>query len=337
MRRQIDIPRRITTGKTPLFAVGIIVLILIIDGFVYFVAASKASAPTMAEQTPSAVATSTTATSTVATNYPPPQNQNIVTYFCDEGSIKADFIDSTLPSSRISITMPSGKTLVLPQVQSGSGIRYETGANTSSDVQFDSEGANAFLSENGTNTLNNCLAGTSSNLENGLYMFTDQSSTFSFSYPPSLFTISGQGIGYSTGWMQNTTALGTVLAEATLPGSFEPKTNFVDAVFTIGTSADPTAVSECLSDSSGGKSVKGTSVTINGVRYTKFVSTGVGAGNIYQTTSYRTLKDGQCYAIEYTIHSANLANYSPSQGISAFNQTKVQTLLEELVQNFTFL
>jgi membrane-bound inhibitor of C-type lysozyme len=334
MKRKIQTNRQITTGNTPLLAVGIIVLIIIIDGFVYFATTSKASAPTLAAA-PSAVATSTSATSTAATNYPPPQNQNTVTYFCTEGSIKADFIDSTLPSSRVSIAMPSGKTIVLPQVQSGSGIRYETGVGTSNDVQFDSEGANAFLSENGTNTLNNCLAGTSSNLENGLYMFTDQSSTFSFSYPPSLFTISGQGIGYSTGWMQNTTALGTVLAEATLPSSFEPKTNFVDAVFTIGTSADPTAVSECLSPATGEQ--KGTTVSINGVTYKKFVSTGVGAGNIYQTTSYRTLKDGQCYAIEYTIHSANLANYSPSQGISAFNQTKVQTLLEELVQNFTFL
>ena len=91
-----------------------------------------------------------------------------------------------------------------------------------------------------------------------------------------------------------------------------------------------------MTDNPGGPA-KGTLVTINGVQYTKLVSSDPGAGNIYDTTSYRTVRNGQCYAIEYTIHSSQIGNYDPSMGIKAFDSTAVTAMMESMVQSFKFL
>ncbi len=78
-------------------------------------------------------------------------------------------------------------------------------------------------------------------------------------------------------------------------------------------------------------------VIIHGITYTKVTYSDAGAGNFYDTTSYRVVRHSQCYAIEYTIHSSNIGNYSPNQGISAFDEWKVQSILEGMVQSFIFL
>ncbi len=78
-------------------------------------------------------------------------------------------------------------------------------------------------------------------------------------------------------------------------------------------------------------------VTINGQQFTKVTSSGAGAGNFYDTTSYRTIRDGDCYSVEYTIHSTNIHNYDPSQGIKDFDEPAVKNLLENIVKSFTFL
>jgi hypothetical protein len=78
-------------------------------------------------------------------------------------------------------------------------------------------------------------------------------------------------------------------------------------------------------------------VTINGVTYERVVTSDAGAGNLYLTTSYRTVRNNQCYAIEYTIHSSQLGNYPPSMGITAFDQNKVTAVFEGMVQSFKFI
>jgi membrane-bound inhibitor of C-type lysozyme len=307
---------------TPHIAIIVIVVLLIIAGGIYFyVTAGKAVAPT-------------TATSTAMA-------QSVVNYLCDKGTINATYFipADTTATGTVALVLSDGRSLTLPQTISGSGIRYETGAGTAQDIVFSSEGDNAFLTENGSITYNNCVANSSSassTNSSGTQSFTDQGKTFTFVYP-SLFKISGGGVGYSMDWMVNATTSGMLLVKATLPNSFEPKTNFADATLTVGTSADPTALVECMTYADGGNGVQKSKVTINGVTYEKFVTSDAGAGNFYQTTSYRTLRNSQCYAIEYTIHSSNIDNYPPSAGIKAFDQAKVQSALESIVQSFAFL
>jgi membrane-bound inhibitor of C-type lysozyme len=299
----------------PSLAIIIVIIILAVAGVAYWAYAPKAQAPT------------TTASSTATT-------QNVVTYSCDSSKT----INATYGTNSVKIVLSDGRTFNLPHVESGSGIRYEQGSGTAQDVQFSSEGDNAFLMENNVMTYSNCVAGTSSATTSGNVMlksYTDQGKTFTFNYP-NAFTLSGGGVGYTQDWMLNSTAMGLVLAKLTVPSSLQPKTNFNEATLTVGTSADATAVSQCLTNVNGLPSTKST-VTINGVQYTKIVYSDAAAGNRYDTTSYRTVRNNQCYVIEYTIHYGNIDNYPADSGIKAFNESQVQNLLEQVVQSFKFL
>jgi membrane-bound inhibitor of C-type lysozyme len=256
-----------------------------------------------------------------------------VSYSCAQGTITAAYA-----SSSVALALSDGRSLTLPQVRSGSGTRYEDTVG-GKDVTFSSKGSDAFLEEGGSVTYSNCIAGTQTPAPStpAATTFTDVSKTFSFNYVEPL-AVTGGGGGYSTDWMQNATTSGLVLAVVTLPRSFEPSTNFSEAKLTVGTSADADALSECLTyNSSGGPVTAPSQQTINGVTYSVFKSSDAGAGNFYDTVSYRTVRNNQCYALEYTVHTTNLGNYSPDQGIKAYDKQKVADLLTGVVQSFTFL
>lgn len=155
--------------------------------------------------------------------------------------------------------------------------------------------------------------------------FTDEARTFSFIYP---------SIGVLTS--NPTEPTGSLLATVVIPGTIQRKTNFRDARFTVGASRDTMAVKTCLTDALGGTS-KGTKVMIGGSEFTKLSLSDAGAGNLYDTTSYRTIHDGQCYTIEYTIHTTQLANYPAEAGITAYDKATIVALMEDIVQSFKFL
>lgn len=165
--------------------------------------------------------------------------------------------------------------------------------------------------------------------------FTDEAHTFSFIYP-SIGVLTSSPTEDSIEWRQNTERKGSLLAKVVIPDTIQPKTNFRDARFTVGTSSDTTAVRTCLTDAMGGTG-KGTKVTIGGIEFTKQSMSDAGAGNLYDTTSYRTVHSGQCYAVEYTIHTTQLLNYPVEAGITAYDKAAITTLMEGIVQSFKFL
>ncbi len=256
-----------------------------------------------------------------------------VTYTCDGGRN----LIALYGSSTVTLTLSDGRIITLPQTRSGSGIRYEAGNGTSDVVVFVSKGPNAFLTENGTTTYDNCVAnGTAGTSAGGAStsVFTDQGNTFTFDYP-SQFSASGGGVGYTTQWMHNATGSGMILATLTIPSSFEPHTNFAGATFTVGTSADPSAVAGCLTDANGATAT-GTQISLNGTPFAELSYEDAGAGNFYDVVSYRTVRNAQCYAVEYTIHSTDLGNYPPGS-VSQFDQSSVDAILNGIVQSFRFL
>ena len=256
----------------------------------------------------------------------PVENTNpiAVVYYCQEGILKTVY-----NKNDVALSLADGRNLVMPQVISGSGIRYQLG-----DITFWSKGDNAFLTEGDKQTYTNCVAGTQTT-NKGTNTYTDASKTFSFSYP-SQFVLSGSDVGYSQDWMEQTTDLGLLLAVVNIPKSLMPGTNFGESKFTVGTSADPDAVKNCLVYTNGNLGAK-EEVTIGNTKFTKITFSDAGAGNFYETTSYRTIRDNQCYAVEYTIHSSNIYNYSPDQGIKEFDKAKVTSILESMAQSFKFL
>ena len=76
--------------------------------------------------------------------------------------------------------------------------------------------------------------------------FLPSDTYFSFSYP-NQFVLSGGDIGYSQDWSAATNNLGLLLTVVNIPRTFfTENTNFGEAKFTVGTSADPDAVKNCL-------------------------------------------------------------------------------------------
>jgi hypothetical protein len=197
-----------------------------------------------------------------------------------------------------------------------------------------SKGDNAFLTQKNVTTYTNCVAGNQT-VSGNVNTYTDAEKTFSFSYP-NQFILSGGEIGFSQDWNYNASSSGMLLAVVNIPRSFMPGTNFGEAKFSVGTSADPSAVKGCLTSDFGNFATT-TKVTIGNRVFTKIVYTDVGAGNYYDVTSYRTVYNGQCYAVESLIHSSNILNYSPDQGIKQFDRLKISLVLEGMAQSFKIL
>ena len=123
-----------------------------------------------------------------------------------------------------------------------------------------------------------------------------------------------------------------------IPRAFEPQTNFVDAKLTVGESRNDAALKNCsVPDLNGGTNTQTSTVILSGVPFTVFHSTGVGAGNYYETTSYRALHAGQCYALEYTLHSGQIMNYPVEYHLHDFNKATLTNILNRIVHTFKFL
>ncbi len=247
----------------------------------------------------------------------------LITYYCQEGNFQAQY-----ESSQVDFVLPNGQKFYLPQTVSGSGIRYEK-----DKMIFLSKGDNASLENNSKAIYTNCVSGNQvANQENNIY--TNAAGTFSFSYP-SQFVMHGSDFGYSQDWRAESSALGLLFNVVEIPREFLPQTNFGGAKFTIGVSADSDAVKNCLLPDQGASTTS--QEMIGGRQFAKINLADAGAGNYYETTSYRTLEDGECYAVEYTIHSTNIENYSPDQGIKKFDHDKVAAILEGIARSFRFI
>jgi hypothetical protein len=154
--------------------------------------------------------------------------------------------------------------------------------------------------------------------------FTDKDNTFSFDYNP-LFTLGELGNHMP----------GTLIGEVDIPSTYLPNTNFSNAGFYVEKLTDANAVKNCLAVSNG--EVDKGPASISGYPFRKITLNDAGAGNFYETTHYRGVIGSNCYIIGYTIHSTNIGNYPPEQGIKEFDKAKIQSELEKIVKSFKFL
>jgi len=160
---------------------------------------------------------------------------------------------------------------------------------------------------------------------------------FSIAYPIDFNAQDGSEATASQNWQIGSTSTGNVYFTLVIPKAFEPQTNLVDATLTIGSSKKKSAVTQCLNATPTGGSMTATSTAVvNGNAFTVFQSSDAAAGNLYQTTSYRTVHNGQCYAIEYTIHSSQIANYPASYNLKPFNQQRIEALMQRIIGTFKF-
>jgi hypothetical protein len=135
-------------------------------------------------------------------------------------------------------------------------------------------------------------------------------------------------------WSNNSSFKGSRIVALHLPREFQPKTNFSEAVISVGVSTDLTAVSHCLTAQNGETVVSDQSAQAKGFEVFKLGD--AGAGNYYETTSYRIVRDKACLALETIVHSTNIGNYDPSQGIHEFDHGAVDRALAAVVNSFSF-
>lgn len=169
---------------------------------------------------------------------------------------------------------------------------------------------------------------------------TDANNTagaFSIAYPIDFTTQDNYTARTSTDWRWNANGIeGVNYFTLTVPRAFAPQTNFVNAVLTVGASSNATAIAQCMQQSQNGELTATSSAVINGVPFTLFHSNGVGAGNYYDTTSYRTIHAGKCYAVEYTVHSTQIMNYPASYHLKPFSKSRIDSLMKRIVDTFKF-
>ena len=189
-----------------------------------------------------------------------------------------------------------------------------------------------------TSTANNAVAAYYGDPAEWLQDANNTAGGFSIAYPLDFDTQDNYSAAPSTNWrLDANSAPGIKYFTLTVPRAFEPQTNFADATLTVGASGNTTAVAQCLApDVSGGPGTATSSATINGISFTIFKFAGAGAGNYYETTSYRTLHAGKCYAVEYTVHSGQIANYPASYDLQPFNDQEIDSVMQNIVGTFKF-
>jgi len=172
--------------------------------------------------------------------------------------------------------------------------------------------------------------------DNCLENFIDSNNIFSFDYNSFFKSIGRVDASPTTDWSLNSKQKGILLASVIVPRTYMPNTNLSDVRLTVGQSTDPNAIKNCLAKTEESNTDNGT-IAIDSYPFKKFTFNGAGAGNFYDTVSYKGIVDGDCYAIEYTIHSTNIGNYSPEQGIKEFDKAKIKVEMEKIIKSFNFL
>jgi hypothetical protein len=165
--------------------------------------------------------------------------------------------------------------------------------------------------------------------------YADPDGRFTIRYRPE-WLAAGAAAEAPTGWSVVTPGQGWLAAKLTAPKSLYPGTNFSEAWLTVGSSNDPQAIAACLKNvEQEGMDVQ--DATIGGRPFKRFETADAGAGNYYETTAYHALLDGDCWAVEYTIHSTNIYNYPPEAGVKEFDRSALKAALDASARSFDFL
>jgi len=171
--------------------------------------------------------------------------------------------------------------------------------------------------------------------KNDWLSYNDARYGFTIQYPPNFeFNLGGL---FPSQWVYFDSFPGEKILSLTISRADYASTTLAQANINIAVSRDSRAVVGCLKPQSGLNESQKADQVIKGITFKQFTSAGAGAGNYYETISFRTIRDNDlCYALEITIHSTNLANYPPEFGIKEFDRQKVITELMKILQTFKF-
>jgi len=165
----------------------------------------------------------------------------------------------------------------------------------------------------------------------GMQKYSNTEYAFSLEYSADFKKLSDDDMARLP-WSYGSAKPGRRLFTIELAKDFMPQTNFSEAIVSVGVSADAADVAACLLSDSGTAEKE----VINTTSFTKIAFSDAGAGNFYETKSYRVLRNNVCLALEATTHSTNIDNYPPEQGIKKFDAPKIDAALNTVIQSFRF-
>ncbi|MCL4404123.1 hypothetical protein M1432_02165 [Patescibacteria group bacterium] len=156
--------------------------------------------------------------------------------------------------------------------------------------------------------------------------------TYSFSYPRD-FDLT-QNAGVYGGFLGD--GMDSQVTVATPQDAFQaPKSNFGSAYFTVSVASGTKAAANCYDMPPGARGVPGatSTITVNGRDFVTAATTGVGAGNIYDSRVYRTVFDGFCFEAALTVHTGNIGMYTPGT-VVPFDDGRAFNILEAVLSTF---
>jgi membrane-bound inhibitor of C-type lysozyme len=277
------------------FAIGIVVLIVLLLGFSYFKLHTAPPANTA--------------------NNPIAQ----VSFACDAGkTINASFYQGAstpaasadqppTPGGSVALKLSDGRTMTLPQTISADGTRY---ANADESFIFWAKGNGAFIMEGNQQTYTGCIevaqdpGGLPQVYENGTEGF---SLRFPAGYTSdATYHYQEMGPGKDIGGVKFT--IDSAIAKGTNLGS--------DSYVSVEEIPQAT---DCAATMFLDQGVKAANIHEDGTDYSVASSTGAGAGNRYEETVYAVSDTNPCIAVRYFIHYGVLDNY-PQGAVAAFNE-----------------
>ncbi|TSC91324.1 MAG: hypothetical protein CEN90_453 [Parcubacteria group bacterium Licking1014_17] len=111
-----------------------------------------------------------------------------------------------------------------------------------------------------------------------------------------------------------------------------PGTNYSESFFTVSTDSNKDL--KCLKGEDG-KKLLTDKIGVNGIEFYKDKRSDAGAGNFYDSTIYRTFRDGTCYEVSLTIHTTNIGNYTPGT-VKEIDPKEPMKVLEQMFLTFKF-
>lgn len=155
--------------------------------------------------------------------------------------------------------------------------------------------------------------------------FTDKNDGFAVSYPPE-FNLKSESI-----YLNDQNATGT---EIDYPATYTTGTNLGEAYVGI-TKKTVTSTDACYAPF--GYTTSTSDVVINGVKYRYSNESDAGAGNLYDTVRYATIKGDTCYNVALLMHSTQRMNYPPELRPAAFDRAAVTSVFEKIMKTFRML
>lgn len=250
------------------------------------------------------------------------QKSLTASYYEDEAVIQNDSSIPPVPGGTVVLVLDDGRSLVLPQTLSASGIRY---ANEDESIIFWSVGSTAFITESDIKTYNNCVSvkEDSGDLPN---IYSADNGTFSVRYLED-YTLDTEHV-YDLDGM-NLSGVAFIIPEEMA------ETSNLSSETYVGVEVLPKKNGVCSAAAFfPSQHAQISEVTEGGIVYSEGKLAYAGAGNSLDEIVYVREATDVCIGVRYYIHTTVFENYTP-ESIERFDKNALLSQFDKIRDSLT--